>query len=125
MARQDLKQYSLLRTNRAAFVAGSLFLTAAFHFSYAQYLSDIWFYFGFLPITASALNLVIAYVLAVAPAAWMPVDFKRPTLVLYWSIYAITYIPSILVLTFAVPEGEPPRLALQLALFVGLHACRR
>ena len=121
MARQGSKQFSLLRTNRAAFVAGSLFLTAAFHFSYAKYLSDTWSYFGFLPITTGALNLFLAYVLAVAPAAWMPADFKRPTLVLYWSIYAITYIPSIMVLTFAVPEGEPPRYALQLALFVGLQ----
>ncbi|MCH8977693.1 MAG: hypothetical protein IH945_00415 [Armatimonadetes bacterium] len=121
MARLNSRRFSFRWTNRSAFVAGSLFLTVAFHYSYVKYLSHLWSYFGFIPITASILSLVLTYVLAVAPATWMPADFKRPTLVLYWSIYAITYIPSIMVLTFAVPEGDPPRFALQLALFAGLQ----
>ena len=121
MARLNNRPFSFRRANKAAFVAGSLFLAAAFHFAYDRYLSDLWGYFGFLPITAGTFELVLTYLLAVSPAAWMPADFRRPTLVLYWSIYGITYIPSTMVLTFAVPEGEPPRYALQLALFAGLQ----
>jgi len=115
------KELSKRTTNRLWFVGCSLALTAAFHFCYAEYLADLWYYFGFNPITAEWHIIALTYLIAVAPSLWMPCEFKRPSLVLYWSVYAITYIPSILVLTFAVSDGESPRYALQAALFASMQ----
>ena len=65
-------------------------------------------------------------IVSVIPAMWMPVEFSRPSLLLFYVQYFLIFIPA----TFIAPQSMRPELSendalsLVLAMFVGISTLR-
>src|SRR5207237_1133633 len=91
---------------------------ATFTLAYVRVLSPTWSYQGFVFQPASPMLVVLGFVLAMAPALWMPVDLTRPSQLVYWILYVVVIIPASLVPSW-VPSPDPGGMAMfQVALVV-------
>lgn len=68
---------------------------------YVFVISPVFSYLGY---TARALPLevvLVASVLAILPAMWLPLRLRRPSQIVYWALYLVAYIPSVIVPFYA------------------------
>ncbi len=83
---------------RLAFVLAVIGYIAIFDWTYRVLVSPHYAYFG-LDYRDSSLSYRIAtWVLAIVPAVWLPLNIKRPSIVLFLTQYFAVYIPGALIL---------------------------
>ena len=101
-----------IRDARASILAGSLAYVVAIEWAYAELISSlyVWSGFGYMP--PAWTDLALAMLLAWLPALVMPTALRLMSQAVVWAMYAIVYVPSVLV-TFHV-EGLGPELHLTL-----------
>lgn len=87
-----LRRLALLRLATVVAAAGYL---AAVDAVYRTHLSPLFSYDGALYQPANDGSLTVAYLLALAPAAWLPIRIARPSQVVEWVLYVLAYVPSI------------------------------
>jgi|SRR5579872_2406706 len=86
---------------RLLLVGGMIAYVACFQWMYINYLDPTWAYFGFDYYAPSTKYLVLAWVLSLVPALWMPIHLSRPSHLGYWVLYITTFVPSMFVPLFA------------------------
>jgi hypothetical protein len=89
-----------------------------FQFVYITYLSTHWGYMGFLRLPVTAGEVALTYVLALLPALLLPDSSRRRTVIVFFVLYHLFYIPSQFCLLYTGP-GWDGGLAAQVALCVG------
>lgn len=104
---------------RLLLVAGVTAYVACFQWMYVNYLYPNWAYFGFDYYPPATKYLALAWVLALLPSLWMPIELKRPSQLAYWLFYIVTFVPSMFIPLYA--NINPPRevTLLMLVFFVG------
>lgn len=53
-------------------------------------------YLGYTYISKSFLQIALSWFIAILPAFWMPIKYTRPSQLVYWFLYLIVVIPSII-----------------------------
>jgi hypothetical protein len=107
---------------RALFVGAVLALATVYQLTYAAWVADVHASWGFGWRPPPALHLAASYVLAVIPAIWMPLLFRRPSQFLFLLQYLIIYIPTLFVSYHSLNPAVTPDRALLfgLVLFGGI-----
>lgn len=94
-----------------------------FHAVYATYLSTRWGYMGFEMVRAPFWMIAATYGLAAAPALLLPRSTNRRTIVVFYLLYLLLYVPSQFCLLFTTGgSAEASQIALVLAAGFGILA---
>lgn len=105
--------------SRAWLIGGIVAFVAAFQWVYVSWLWPTFGYWGFQYEVPSPRFLVLAWVLSVLPALWLPLNIHRPSQLICWVLYLVVVIPSMFVPLYLALQ-EPERIAvLMLVLTVG------
>lgn len=72
-----------------------LFYTSSFIWGYIEWTCPVWGYMGFSYEPQSIFRFLGVIVTCLLPTVWIPLEHKRPTMVIYWMLYLMTYIPLI------------------------------
>jgi len=64
---------------------------------YVEWLYPKFEYYGFDYHAPSDAYFVLAWILSLLPALWMPLDLRRPSQLSYWFVYLIVYLPSMFI----------------------------
>jgi hypothetical protein len=80
---------------RAAVLAAALLYVAAFDAIYISEISPTYAYSGMADAGPAPGALLVAAAIAALPAAWLPLEAKRPSVPLLWALYLIGYVPGI------------------------------
>lgn len=88
---------SLAIQRRVLAIASSLLYAAALLFAYRTYLHPVWGYYGFAFSEPSAQTILISCVGVVITSSVLPTSLNRPSSVILLFLYAIVYIPSLVV----------------------------
>jgi len=83
---------------------------------YIYVLEPLWAYLGFAFEPSSREYLVAGFILALAPALWMPVALERPSQFVYWILYVVVVIPAALIPDWVHTADPPGMLLFQIAL---------
>jgi hypothetical protein len=86
---------------------------------YINWLYPVFAYFGFDYIAPPHGYLVLGWILAVVPAAWMPLKLTRPSQLAYWVLYLTVLIPSLFFPLFARLDSLPDIGMLMITMFAG------
>ncbi len=70
--------------------------TAAFVVVYKNIVVPVWGYEGFRS-SATPARAAAGWFLAVLPSAWMPLELKRPSVLVYWLLYLLVIVPACIV----------------------------
>lgn len=105
---------------RILVVAGILAYVACFQWMYVNYLYPFWDYFGFDYNFPGRGFVGLAWLLAVVPSFWMPIQLARPSQLAYWVLYIAVFIPSMFVPLFAGLNTPKDVRHFMLVLFAGL-----
>ncbi len=106
-------------TLRLACVFSCALASAAYHWTYVAFLNPYYEHAGFSYGPPGNQALLIAYVLAIVPAFWMPLTITRPSQYLYWLVYLTVYIPTELTTALWRAELTPAMLAVMIYLTCG------
>jgi hypothetical protein len=88
---------------RVALIIGVAAFIALLDWSYAAMIAPRFSYMGF-SYHAIPLGLRVgSWALALAPSLWMPIALDRPSQVVYWFLYLLVLVPSMLVPAVALP----------------------
>jgi hypothetical protein len=94
-----------------------------FHLVYVTYLSTQWEYFGFSLVPSSTWAMVYTYALVLGPALLVPLRSGRRTILVFFVLYNLSYLPSEFCLLFTSASWDRgPSTQLVLALGFGLIA---
>jgi hypothetical protein len=100
---------------RAVVVTIAATYVGAIHWSYVTIISPLFDYNGALYRPASDGSLMLAFLVSILPAFWLPVVVSRPSQVAMWVLYVLAYIPSILIPYYVLGTGFEGVLPLTLA----------
>ena len=67
---------------------------------YIEWLEPWFAYFGFTYLEPNLTTRMLQWVLALVPLVWMPMGVRRPSVLIYWILYLVVYVPSIFVPAF-------------------------
>jgi hypothetical protein len=95
--------------------------TMAFLWGYTEWVSPVWGYMFTISATSSE-NWFQCFAFCALPVFWMPLQHKRPTMLIYWIIYILTYIPMIVGVSLGVHFDEFQIFSFNLAAACGLYA---
>lgn len=94
---QAATRISLAAGRRASIACGIFIYLVVLYLSYVHIISPGFSYMGYVhsepPWGAVALGALAAWL----PSLWMPVRLQRPSQLLYWLLYVLTYVPSCLI----------------------------
>jgi hypothetical protein len=90
---------------RALVVVAALTYVGAVHWSYVTIIAPSFSYNGSVYQPAPDGSLVLAFLVSVLPAFWLPVVVSRPSQVTLWVLYVLAYVPSILVPYYVLGTG--------------------
>jgi hypothetical protein len=100
-----------------------LCLAVLFHLVYVTYLSTLWEYLGFALVPFSAWAMVYTYALVLGPALLAPLRSGRRTILVFFVLYNLFYLPSEFCLLFTSGSWDRgPSIQLVLAVGFGLLA---
>ncbi len=91
---------------RLLLLVGMVIYVNIFIWIYRSHLHVYWEYWGFNYKLPSLFLDIYAWVLALIPILWLPIHILRPSQVIYWVLYLISYIPSIFSPIFMRLNGE-------------------
>jgi hypothetical protein len=106
------------RATRPQALLRVLCLAVLFHLLYVTYLSTVWAYFGYAMRQTSAGAFVGTYALVLVPALLVPARSGRRTILVFFVLYSLLYLPSQFALLFA-SDSWARGLAIQAALALG------
>lgn len=119
-----MKRPFSLRTSkqRILTIVSVIFYVMVFNWTYRQLVVPTYDYWGLSYNPPAFGYLFLSWLVSLIPAFWMPVEFKRPSLLLFYFQYFILFIPSVFVLYNSSKPILPPEVALALVLlmFAGL-----
>ena len=115
----NLTLRSILRISMPVSV---LLYCAAFHYSYANWMSKAWGYMGLTYKSPDLALLAISYILAATMCAVSPTKLRRPSHAIYWVLFFTVYIPGLLVPLFLQLDNGMALFGLQLSLTGGMLA---
>ncbi len=75
---------------------GVLVYFAAYQWVYIAWLYPLFGYLGFGYEQVHPAYLLLACAFCVLPSVWMPMTLTRPSQLIYWVLYAVVYIPSVI-----------------------------
>jgi len=102
---------------RAVAVIGVVTYTALVCWVYVNLLSPVWAYLGYVAYGKPILYKGLAMAFALVPSLWVPLQLQRPSQIIYWFLYLLVYIPTMVVPLYAL-RMEPIQLAqLHIAVF--------
>ena len=90
-----------------------------FDWVYLTYLNPVHGYIGFDLSDPGPVVLGITHLLAIMPSFGMPLKVRRPSQVIYWILYLLGYIPSVLAPAYIQRRGLDEIVALSVFLFIG------
>jgi hypothetical protein len=93
-------KYSIVKA-RVLTVSIVTLYVSAFMWSYFSFISPIWSYMGFSNAERNFLHTIQTAIICVLPSFWMPLKISRPSMVLYWILYLLTYIAMIVGVGFS------------------------
>jgi hypothetical protein len=100
-------------------VAGAILYVIAFEYAYDAYLPRYWSAWGFALYEKSSAELIVAILVAAAPALWLPSRNDRPSTLFMWVIFLIVYVPTIIVSFKITPQLDGLTTQLWFYLLVG------
>lgn len=80
--------------NRAFLLVGLILYITLYNYLYIHWLAPTFSYAGMTYTPPATSMLVAAWILAVLPSFWMPVQVTRTSQIPYWFIYLLVYVPS-------------------------------
>ena len=92
-ARVDHEDARTRPRQRLAFILGTIAYTGLLQLAYVEVISPVWEYLGYTYISPAPTLWIASFVLAIAPALWIPVRLTRPSQWLYLYLYLSLYIP--------------------------------
>jgi hypothetical protein len=104
---------------RTYLILSSLAYIICLHFVYIYYLSTELTNFGFLYQPQAPAYVVLAWILSLAPAFWMPLHLTRSSHLAYWILYIVVLIPSILIPVYVGTMIPRETLTLIVTMFAG------
>ena len=104
LALLPLSALVLAGTARAAAITAALGYAAALVWAYTNHYSPIYAYLGQIDARPEALETLVVVGLAALPAAWLPLEARRPSTVLLWLLYLTGYVSLTVVPLFI--EGD-------------------
>lgn len=107
---------------RILVILSVMFYVIVFNVTYKQLVASTYDYFGFSYNPPALGYLLLSWIVSIIPALWMPIEFKRPSLLLFYFQYVILFIPSVFILYHSSKPIIPPEVVLDLVLlmFIGL-----
>lgn len=103
---------------RGVVICAALLYAVILQLVYVVEISPGYSYAGYLSRPLPLWALLTATLLAAAPATWLPVRLARPSQLLYWTVYVVAYVPSVLVPFYALSAPVPVVLGFALALLL-------
>ena len=104
---------------RAWLVLGLVTFVGCFQQVYLKWLYPVFGYYGFENSDPKRGYLLLAWVLSLLPAMWMPIRLTRPSQLIYWILYLSVIIPSMFVPLYVGLQDATEVTRLMLALFAG------
>lgn len=101
-------------------MAGVIAYVGLFNGCYIYLVSPVYGYFGMMYEPPGPEWLLLAWLLAVSPAFWMPTTLTRPTQFIYWTLYVAVFIPSAFVPFYIGIRPPQDALALVVTLWVSM-----
>lgn len=106
--------------SRSKLLLLAILYVGLFDFFYIFWLSETFDYLGFEYHSLETEYWVYIHFLALLPVLWIKDDLKRPSLLMYWLLYILTYIPAV-ILPFFIQLNQPNDLIyLPLTLAIGM-----
>ena len=102
-----------------------LILLAVWNWSYIYVISPAYRYAGLTYNPPAPFYLMLAWVMALMPALWMPLELQRPSQMPYWLLYMLVIVP-VCFIPFYTLHTSPESIALMVFLVVasfGLLGC--
>jgi hypothetical protein len=103
---------------RALLTIGALAYVGALQWVYVDWVVPSYAYSGLIESGVEGPALAIVTVIAVAPAAWLPVGMERPSEVILWPLYLFAYVPAAIIPIHVLGPDLAAVLPLELALAV-------
>lgn len=100
-------------------IAGVFAFVGLFYWVYVTWLHPTFGYIGFHYVAPGIGDQVLALLLSVLPALWMPMNLQRPSQLICWILYLVVLIPSMFVPLFAGLHAVENVRMLMLVLFAG------
>jgi hypothetical protein len=104
---------------RAWLVLGIVTFVGSFQQVYLKWLFPVFGYYGFENSNPKIGYLLLAWVLSVGPALWMPIRLTRPSQLIYWVLYLTVFIPSMFVPLYVGLRDATEVASLMVTLFTG------
>lgn len=82
---------------RALVIGATMFYAASLAYGYENYLNPVWDYYGFSYVSPSGVDILYGCVVLLVVASLIPIIFDRPSVVILFFLFAIVYIPTIIV----------------------------
>ncbi len=83
-----------ISATRVALIASSVLLCVVLNYSYAEIESHSFSHLGLIYNPPAVGYVLLGYLLAIAPAFWMPITLERPSQIVLWWLYVAIVIPS-------------------------------
>ena len=91
--------------SRIALILATCFYTATFVFTYRDLVAPLFGFWGFGYRSIPSTYLWVSVVLSVLPSFWMPIQFTRPSLLLFYVQYLLIFIPASFLVYYSIrPE---------------------
>ena len=117
------RSFSLrVHKRRILLIVSVVFYVMVFNSTYKLLITPTYDYWGLSYNPSTLSYLLVSWAVSLIPALWMPTEFKRPSLLLFYIQYFVLFIPSVFVLYHSSRPILPPDevLYLVLLMFVGL-----
>src|SRR5713101_405257 len=85
---------------RIVLAFGILIFVGLLEWTYVNWLSPSFDYYGFEYYPPPRGYVVLAWLFSVLPSAWMPLSISRPSQLAYWVLYVTVFIPSMFIPLF-------------------------
>ena len=105
-----------IKVTRCLIIGGIALYVLGLSHAYSELIAQVWT--GYPNFNPSFWAVLTSYIFAAIPSLWMPIHLCRPTQFLFWCLYIMVYIPTIIVAIFAFPEAMHVYLYIQLPMFV-------
>jgi hypothetical protein len=99
---------------RIGVLFGVTLYIVSFNIAYVRLIAPRYSYFGLAYSPMDAGITLVTWMLCLAPAAWLPAQIKRPSMILFLTQYVFVYIPASFILHYSIRPKLDDMIALQL-----------
>ncbi|MDB5123365.1 MAG: hypothetical protein JWP94_1494 [Mucilaginibacter sp.] len=92
----------------------------SFDWMYISWLSGRYSYMGFEYHPVRLDLLLVSHIVAWLPVLWIPIKLRRPSVIIYWFLFLMTYIPAVLLPVYIKLSNEGELYILILSLLAGM-----